>query len=176
MNLNKIITISYIIFFISFSTNLFSQNPNTYLNYKGNCKITFPNTYTKKESVTKGGLVVTKVQTQKDGNAYMFSFNVHNENITKIGTDKILDVSINAFNNRLKGRIMKTETFYYNNGDKKYKGKEIKTYIAKSNYYVFYRAMIINRIQYQIIIITKDENKNSVGNSFFNSFVQLKKH
>ena len=96
----------------------------------------------------------------------MFKYKEHTNPADSADNRVYMDASSESFITGIKGTLIKKSDFKYN----KTNGLEAYLSLDNKNMNVFYRVLILKRVQYQIIVITKSEEKTAEINSFFNSF------
>lgn len=129
--------------------------------------IKFPSLFSLKESNEDKGLKSERYESVYNEEIYMLKYSEH-KNPAISGDNKVfMDASLDSFVTGIKGSLMtKTEFKYY-----KTTGLEAYITIDGKNLNVFYRVLIIDRIQYQIIVITKSKEKNKEIDQFFKSLI-----
>ena len=128
--------------------------------------IQFPNSYVLKESKVNNGLKSELFESEYMGDLFMLKFSEHKNPAVSGDNRMFMDASLDSFVTGIRGTLINKNDFKYlqNNG--------LEAYISlvESNRYVFYRVLIIDRVQYQIIVITKAKDKTQETELFFKSF------
>ncbi len=160
----KIFTFLFFLFNLS---NLAGQNAGFILKSdKPKFKISFPADYKLEESRKENGLKTELYKAIKNDNVYMFKYTEHKNPAVSSDNKMYMDASLESFSNGIQADLIKKYEFK----QKKQKGLEAFLKISDKNLYVFYRVFIIKHVQYQIIVITKSEEKTPSVTNFFDSF------
>ncbi|MBI1343559.1 MAG: hypothetical protein GC171_11550 [Terrimonas sp.] len=123
----------------------------------------FEESFSEKET-TNGIRKTVKVSASLKDDVYFFSATKHVVDIPE--KEKMATVSVNSFTETIKGEIKKKEPFTYNGNT----GAEALIYLPEQNAYVHYRALLIDRFQYQFVVIDKEEGSSEAVSRFFASF------
>jgi len=134
---------------------------------KPNFSIKFPANYKFEESSKNKGLKNEMYRAVLNGDVFMLKFSEHKNPIVSEYNQEYLQASVDALAKGIKGSIIKTEKIDFFN----HKGMEASISLNEKSLNVFSRIFIINKVQYEIIVITKSKLKTSLVNNFFNSFV-----
>jgi hypothetical protein len=129
--------------------------------------VKFPAAYSLKESSIDNGLKSERYESVFNDDIYMLKYSAH-KNAAVTGDNQVfMDASLESFVNGIKGTLIDKSTFKY------YKTNGIEAFISidEKNLYVFYRVLIIDRVQYQIIAITKSKEKTKAIDRFFKSLI-----
>ncbi len=132
-----------------------------------NFSINFPTNFKLEESSKDKGLKTELYRAVSGDDVYMLKYTEHKNPAVSADNDTYMQASIESFVTGIKGTLIKKDTFKY----KKTKGTEAFLSLDGKNMNVFYRVLIINKVQYQLIVITKAEAKTSAIKNFFASFV-----
>ena len=133
--------------------------------------ISFPDEYNLEESSNDNGLKTEFYRSVSGDNVYMFKYTQHKNPAVSSDNEVYMLASVESFVNGIEGTLINKEKIKY----KKSNGMDAFLTIDDKNLNVFYRVLIINRVQYQLIVITKAEEKTSGIKNFFNSFNSLVK-
>lgn len=128
--------------------------------------IKFPGKFKLEESKEDKGLKTELFRTEIGNEVYMFKYKEHTNPAVSADNRVYMDASLESFITGIKGTLIKKSDFKYN----KTNGIEAYLYLDNKNMNIFYRVLVIDKVQYQFIVITKAEEKNAVINKFFNSF------
>jgi hypothetical protein len=129
--------------------------------------IKFPNQYSLKESNEDKGLKSERYESEFKGDIYMLKYSEH-KNPAVSGDNRVyMDASLDSFITGIKGTLIQKNEFKY----LKTNGLEAFLSIDGKNLYVFYRVLIVDRVQYQIIVITKSKEKTKETDQFFKSLI-----
>lgn len=129
--------------------------------------IKFPGKYKLEESKEETGLKTELFRYEIGNEVYMFKYTEHKNPAVSSDNKVYMDASLESFVTGIKGTLIKKTDFKYN----KTNGLEAYLSLDNKNMNVFYRVLIIKKVQYQLIVITKAEEKNTVINNFFKSFI-----
>ncbi len=140
------------------------KNAHVYSSEKGKCSISFISEYEETEKELNNGSILTSAQLIVGNDIYLFSFIEFDVEVSKENVSSTLNVTFNSFVKSIKGNVLSEKKY-------KYKGTEGKEAVMtlSNNYYTYYRAIIINNIQYQFVYMSLDENKKK-AKVFFKSF------
>jgi len=170
-NLTSILFLLYIIFAINLvqaqqSNNNISKKTLIVKSDKPKFEITFPADYKLEESKTENSLETRLYRAVKNENVFMLKYTEHKNPAVSSDNQVYMNASLESFKNGIHADLIKKSEFK----EKKEKGLEAFLKISDKDLYVFYRVLIIKHVQYQIIVITKVEDKTKEINQFFNSF------
>lgn len=129
--------------------------------------IKFPGVYKLEESKEEKGLKTELFRSELGNEVYMFKYTEH-KNPAVSGDNKVyMDASLESFITGIKATLIKRSDFKY------YKTTGLEAYLSldNKNMNVFYRVLILDRVQYQFIVITKAEEKTAAIKNFFNYFI-----
>ncbi len=170
-----LISLSALSLIIFFQFNLNAQKTNDHS--KGDAfilkmeqpkfSIKFPASYKLEESSKDKGLKTELYRAVSGDNVYMLKYTEHKNPVVSADNEDYMQASIESFVTGIKGTLIKKDTFKY----KKTKGTEVFLSLDGKNMNVFYRVLIIDKVQYQLIVITKAKVKTYSIKNFFNSFV-----
>lgn len=171
-NINPMINSRFCIIFILssllFSINIFAQNEAYKLkNEDLGFSIEFPAEYILAESNEDNGLKNYLYKSEFESDVFMFKFTEHKNPAVTGENIFFMDASVESFVTGIKGTLLKKFNFKYG----KTSGTEAFLSLDNKNLNVFYQVIIIDRIQYQIIAITKHDDKTKTIDTFFNSFI-----
>lgn len=169
-----LLSILSLIIFIQFNltaqkTNDKSVNEQAFVlkHEKPNFSIKFPTTYKLQESSKNKGLKNEMYRSVNNGDVFMLRYSEHENPVISEYNQEFLQASVNALARGIKGTIVSTEKIEYKN----HKGLEALISLNEKNLNVFSRIFIVNKVQYEIIVISSAKLKTSLVNNFFNSFV-----
>lgn len=171
--MNKLLVSILALFIISHS-HINAQKTNDHSTTTGhvlkqenpNFSITFPVEYTLEESSSDKGLKTEFYRAVSGEDVYMFKYTQHKNPAISADNEVYMLASVESFVTGIRGTLQKKEKINF----KKSTGMDAFLTIDDKNLNVFYRVLIINRVQYQLIVITKAEEKTSGIKNFFNSF------
>ncbi|MCD4792605.1 MAG: hypothetical protein K8R54_05180 [Bacteroidales bacterium] len=129
--------------------------------------IKFPGKYKLEESKEEKGLKTEMFRSEIGNEVYMLKYTEHSNPAVASANEHYMDASLESFITGIKASLIKKSDFKFN----KSKGLEAYLSLDNKNMNVFYRVLIIKKVQYQLIVITKAEEKNTVINNFFKSFI-----
>ncbi len=130
-----------------------------YRSSEGKISAKFPCDY---EIENTGDSKTVKVKANCNNNLYYDSFIEHDENVEDI--DGILQISIDAFSEKLEGSIKKQSDFTM----KKHAGLQAEIDFAENT--VLYRVLMSGKMQYQMISLGSSGNfDRAVAEDFFKS-------
>ena len=164
---NYIISIISVIFLLT-SFQSVSQNSNSFklTNEKPNFVIDFPSNYNLEESHIDKGLKSELYRCEFNSDIFMFKYTEHKNPAVSGDNEVYMEASLESFITGIKGTLIKKSKIKLD----KTSGLEAFLSLDNKNMNVFYRVLILKRVQYQIIVITKSQEKTTEINSFFNSF------
>jgi len=130
---------------------------------EGKAKLKFPYQFEVTEEEKENGKTV-KVQAKNGNNMFYFAYTLHNSEL--IDAEHLAEISLESFAETLKGKINSQEEFIVND----HKGLKAKIVMEESDADVYYRAIIIGQIQYQLIVLDVSKTINEERDKFFESF------
>jgi hypothetical protein len=96
----------------------------------------------------------------------MLKFSEHKSPAVSGDNRMFMDASLDSFVTGIRGSLMQKNEFKYMQTN----GLEAFISLDEKNRFVYYRVLIIDRVQYQIIVITKTKDKSQDTDQFFKSF------
>ena len=78
----------------------------------------------------------------------------------------LADVSLESFNEQVQGDILTQSVYKYGRNE----GKSATVSLAEGQVNCFYRVILIDQYQFQMVVVTSDKELNNVGKKFLNSF------
>ena len=167
--------LSFSLIFLLFNFSLQGQktadNPNdttyTLKLEKPSFMISFPGEYILEESSENNGLKTELYITMVNDEVYTLKYTEHKNPAISSGNPYYMDASLESFVTGIKGTLSDKKSFKYG----KYSGLEAFLTLDDKNMNVFYRVLIIDRVQYQLIVITKSSEKTKMIKNFFNTFI-----
>ena len=105
-----------------------------------------------------------RVTCKYSGNSY--TLNVTKHPITFTDTKSLAQTSLTSFTNALNGELISQETYTQKGND----GLDATIYLSESDRYVHYRVILIDRFQYQLVIIDKKSSLSDDADDFMSSF------
>lgn len=175
--MNNILTLLSILSFIIFSqlnltaqkTNDKSGNKKAFVlkHEKPNFSITFPASFKLEESSKTKGLKTELYTTILNDDVYMIKYTEHENPVISEYNQEYLKVSVDEFVRGIKGTLINSGNIEFLN----HKGIEAYILLNEKNLNVFSRIFIVNKVQYEIVVIAKTKIKTSSINNFFNSFI-----
>ncbi len=159
--------------------NTFAQNDNVVSNEmsfklyheKPTFSIKFPNSYFLKENDEVKSLITKHYESTYNNEVFILKFIEHKNHAVSSDNTIFMNTSLDSFVKGIKGDLIERDEFKYN----KIKGVEAFLSIKGKDLNVFYRDIIIDRVQYQIIVITKAKIKSTEADNFFDSFTSTHK-
>jgi len=130
---------------------------------EGKAKLKFPFQFEETEEVKENGKTV-KVQAKNGDDMFYFAYTLHNSEL--VDAEHLAEVSLESFAETLKGKINSQEEFVVNEN----KGIKAKIVMEESDADIYYRAIIIGQIQYQLIVLDVTKTINEERDKFFESF------
>ena len=128
----------------------------------GKVNITFPAEY--KIDTTKAESAITlKISALVGEITYFFGLTEHSQPIT--GHEDLASVSLESFVSSLSGEIVSQETYSYKKND----GVSAKIKIGDQGY-CLYKVILIGQKQFQLIVISPQDDFSKMADSFFKSF------
>ena len=134
---------------------------------EGKAKIKFPYKFEISEEEKETGKTV-KVQAKSNENMFYFTYTLHNSELTD--TEHLTEISLESFAETLKGKILYQEEFVVN----EHSGIKAKVVMEESDADVYYRAIFVGQILYQLIVLDVSKTIDEERNKFFDSFKILK--
>ncbi len=128
--------------------------------------IQFPNSYVLKESKEDKGLKSELYESVYEDDIFMLKYSEHKNPAVSSDNRVFMDASLDSFVTGIRGTLMNKNEFKYLQTN----GLEAFISLDEKNRYVYYRVLIIDRVQYQIIVITKTKEKTQDTDQFFKSF------
>ncbi|MCD6556533.1 MAG: hypothetical protein J7K64_05000 [Bacteroidales bacterium] len=129
-------------------------------------QITFPTNYKLEDSKTEKGLKTMFYRAVKNDDVYMFKFTEHKNPAVSPDNQVYMNASLESFVTGIHAELIKKFEFK----EKKEKGLEAFLKIPDTQMNVFYRVLIVKHVQYQLIVITKAEEKTEEIINYFKSF------
>jgi len=165
--------ISILFIFISVSSNAQKTNDNSgntdfvLKKEKPSFLIMFPNTFNLDQSEEENGLKTELYKCEHEEDIFMLKYSEHKNPAVSSGNPYYMDASLESFITGIKGTLIEKSEFKY------FKNKGLEAFLSldNKNMNVFYRVLIIDRVQYQLIVITKAEEKTPEIEKFFKSFI-----
>ncbi|MCF6365194.1 MAG: hypothetical protein L3J35_03235 [Bacteroidales bacterium] len=171
--MNKLL-ISILALVVFSQSNIYAQKTNDNSKSTGfvlkknrpSFSIRFPSEYKLEESSENKGLKTEFYKSFLGEDIFMFKFSEHKNPAVSSDNEVYLNASVESFVNGVGGSIVNKDNIKY----KKTNAIDAFITIDDKNLNVFYRVLIINHVQYQLIVITKSNDKTSVIQNYFNSF------
>jgi hypothetical protein len=165
---NSLISVLGIILLVIVSaTSSHAQSVYKLESDKPSFSIVFPAEYSKVESSENEGLKNEHYRAEYNQDVYLFKFAEHKSPKVSGENTGYMQASLESFLTAVEGRLIKKNMFTFGESN----GLDAFLTLEKKNMNVFYRVLIVDKVQYQIIVITKDEGKSRAVNNFFNSFI-----
>tara|TARA_R110000796_G_scaffold252637_1_gene389656 strand:+ start:94135 stop:94653 length:519 start_codon:yes stop_codon:yes gene_type:complete len=130
---------------------------------KGKIGITMPGDYSVSESESES-VTTTKVTSTIGDVTYLFSWTLHSAVLED--SKGLADVSLESFNEQVQGEILTQSIYKYGRNE----GKSATVSLAEGQVNCFYRVILIDQYQFQMVVVTSDKELNNVGKRFLNSF------
>ncbi len=168
-NISLILLVSIL---LSFSlsaqkTNVSTNNTSFKLKKeKPSFSINFPAEYKMEESSDNEGLKTELYRALLGNEVYMLKYTEHSNPVVSSDNETYMNASLQSFETGIKGTIQNSKKIKYN----KIKGAEAFLSLDDKNMYVFYRVFIINKVQFQLIVISNEKEKTKNIKTFFESF------
>jgi hypothetical protein len=137
-----------------------------YSSEDGKVQIKFPCDYNVEATEKELGDNV-EVSCENDDLAFYLSFLIHNTDLSEVGSYELAQTSADAFVETTGGTIRTQQPFMV----KDKKGEEMVIDLEGVGKTIVYRVLIVDQIQYQMVIITGDLEKDQGAiNKFLKSF------
>jgi hypothetical protein len=128
--------------------------------------VQFPGHYKLKETKEDKGLKSEWFEAIANDEIFMFKYSEHKNPAVSGDNQVYMDASLDSFITGIKGSLIKKSNLKYD----KTNCLEALVSINEKNLNAFYRVMIIDHVQYQMIVITKKSEKSEAAEKFFKSF------
>ncbi|MGW8123793.1 hypothetical protein ACV07N_14140 [Roseivirga echinicomitans] len=141
----------------------FIQTNTKYMTEDGKISITMPSEYTVSES--EDGLVkTTKVSSVIGEVTYFFGWTLHEGTVS----DRMMlaEVSLESFVESAEAEILEQRVYKYG----KNKGIDATVTLMDGAVNCFYRVIIIDNYQFQMVVVTEEAELNKAEKKFLNSF------
>ncbi len=139
-----------------------------FTSYEFKISVIFPSEFEeeiKEKTADNGDITRTlKLKCKKGENTYMLNVTKHPFNMTD--AKGLAETSLEAFARGVKGDIRKQEIFT----QKGHEGIDAKLYLSEQNKYVYYRIILVGRLQYQMVIMENNSTLSGNANDFLISF------
>ena len=109
-------------------------------------------------------MTTTKVTSTIGDVTYLFSWTLHSAVLED--SKGLADVSLESFNEQVQGDILTQSVYKYGRNE----GKSATVSLAEGQVNCFYRVILIDQYQFQMVVVTSDKELNNVGKKFLNSF------
>lgn len=155
---------------ISIGSVLANQGGVKWVKYstkEGKAKIKFPASYEVSEEVKEAAKTV-KIQTKLGENLFFMAYTLHSTQLTE--QDNLAEVSLESFAETVKGKIIQQEELIVKSNN----GIKAKIVMEEADADVYYWAIIIGQIQYQLIVLDVSKTIDTERDQFFKSFKILK--
>ncbi len=169
LKINLILLVSIL---LSFSLSAQNTNVSTkktsfkLTKEKPSFSINFPAEYKMEESSDNKGLKTELYTALLGTDVYMLKYTEHSNPVVSSDNETYMNASLQSFETGIKGTIQNSKKIKYN----KIKGTEAFLSLDDKNMYVFYRVFIINKVQFQLIVISNEKERNRKIKTFFDSF------
>lgn len=139
-----------------------------YVSSEGKVKIKFPAEYVVEESPGESH-VTTKVSATMGEMNFFLSYTIHETEITS--HYEMAELSLSTFEEKLSARSLSQGDYIY----KSHTGRMAEMMMDEQGIRLFYRAILVDQIQYQLIVtMPADQAGNASLDAFFKSFKLLK--
>lgn len=172
-NFKVLISILSIVIFTTFNIHAQKTNDKSgksfFLleNNTAKFSIKFPANYKLSESSTENNLKTELYRAIKGKEVYMLKYEEHKNPAISSYNENYMEASLESFITGIGASLIKKEEIKQN----KNKGTEAFLSLDGKNLNVFFRVFIINKVQFQLVVITKESKKTDEIKSFFNSFI-----
>ena len=134
-----------------------------YLAQNGKFGITMPGEYTVSKVVGESTNTI-KVTSTIGEETYLFSWTLHTE---LLGDHKgLADVSLESFNEQVQGDILNQDIYKYKSNE----GKKATISLMEGQAICFYRVILMEQYQFQMVVVTGDTELDEAGEKFLDSF------
>jgi hypothetical protein len=162
--------ITTILMIFTCGSNIIAQNRNENLNRpeikNPECLVEFPTAFILEEQKDENGFKTELYKGVKDNVIYIFQYSEHMNPIVSIENEKYVRAALNAFIKGINAVLISDRVIEHN----KIKGIEAELSVNNKDMNVFYRLFIVNKVQYELTVLTKLSAKNEEIDKFFNSF------
>lgn len=134
-----------------------------YLAEGGKIGITMPGDYSVSESEGES-VTTTKVTSTIGDVTYLFSWTLHS--VVLEDSKGLADVSLESFNEQVQGKILTQNVYKYGRNE----GKNATISLMEGQANCFYRVILIDQYQFQMVVVTSDKELDNTGKKFLNSF------
>lgn len=139
-----------------------------YSSLEGKVKMKFPAEYGVEVSPGESH-TTTKISAEHNGMNYFLSYTIHETPIDK--HYEMANISLDAFRDKLNARSISEGDYQY----KSYKGRTAEMMLDEQGIRLYYRAILVGQIQYQIIVTQEGTSSDrKMVDIFFKSFKLLK--
>jgi len=130
---------------------------------EGNVKIKFPFPYEINEE-QKEKVKTVKVQAKSGEDLFYLAYTIHTDKLND--NEHLAEVSLESFAETLHGKIVQQEEYRINDQN----GVKAKIAMQDVGAEIYYRAIIIGQIQYQLIVLDVSKSFQEEREEFFDSF------
>lgn len=127
----------------------------------------YENTVTEKTNDANEVTRTLKVKCKSGDNTYILNVSKHPMSLTD--PKGLAETSVNSFVKAVNGEL-KSRELYTQKGNE---GLDALIYMPAQSKYVHYRVILLNRLQYQVIVINNSESLSAADRDFLQSFKML---
>lgn len=134
-----------------------------YTSEDGKMSISFPSK--PEESVTDNEMITTiKLSSEYNQKTYFVGLTTHKNSLEEESPQELARVSLDAFTESTKGAITSESVFKYK------KNEGLQADIKLDGGYLKYKVILIGQHQYQLVVISENDNFGKDTEKFFKSF------